>query len=151
MKSKNLTPGYLALAVFLSALAFFSCRKEATGHDSKNDLSEAVMSLSGKKLVGSATIVVEGNESAIVFNNENKLVIIGISKGKPFDTGAINAAELVVSKYGVVVKDISKGAVWLLVNNDDESERKFASLRRFFPSANYSAAVFDVMEINTEG
>ena len=137
------------LTALLGTMAFFSCKKEAAGHNFKNDLSEVKGSLEGKKLIGSITAVTEDNESALIFNNGNELVIIGIPKSESLDAGTIKFAELIVSKYGVIIKDVSKNEVWLLANNDEESKRKFESVRAFFPDAKHNATIFDLIEINT--
>jgi hypothetical protein len=148
MKSKNSTPGYLILTTLLCVLAFFSCKKEDATH-AKKDLNEVTASLGGTKLTGSITIVTEGNESAIMFNNPDKLVIIGLAESESFRAGTMNSAELIVSRYGVIVKDESKNEVWLLANNDEESKSKFEYVRTFLPKAKYTATIFNIMEINT--
>lgn len=148
MKSKNSSPGYLILTTLLYALAFFSCKKEDANH-SKKDLNEVAASLGGTKLTGSITIVTEGNESAIVFNSTDKLVIISLQESESLRAGTINSAELIISRYGVMVKDVAKNEVWLLSNNDKESKTKFEHARSLFSNAKFNATLFNVMEINT--
>lgn len=149
MKAKNSTLGSL-LTTLLCALTFFSCKKEAVNHASTNDLAAVARNLEGTKLTGSITVVTEENESAILFNNADKLVVIGTPKSNSLYAGTIASAELIASKYGVVVKDVSKNKVWLLANGDEESKRKFEAIRASFPQAHYQATLFNVIEINTE-
>ena len=149
MKSKNSAPGYLIITALWCMLAFFSCKKEDADNYSKKDSNEVAVSLEGTKLTGSITIVTEDNESAIMFDNSDKLVIIGLAESESLRAGTINSAELIVSKYGVMVKDVAKNEVWLLANNDEESKRKFEYVRTLLPNAKYSSTVFNIMEINT--
>jgi len=138
MKSKNSGSGYLILTSLLCVLTFFSCKKEATDHYSKNDLNKATTKLNGTKFIGNITTVTEGDEAALVFSSANKLVIVGLAESGILHTGEIKLAELIVSKYGVVVKDVSKNEVWLLANNDEESKRKFEHVRAIFPNGKYN-------------
>lgn len=147
MKAKNQSG--VILAAIVCGLAFSSCRKEAVDSPSKNNMTIAAGTLEGTKLTGSIAVVTEDDESAIIFNNADKLVIIGIPKTKRLYTGTIELAELIVSKYGAVVKDVSNNEVWLLPNDDEESSRKFEHVRASLPGANYKTTISGFIEINT--
>ena len=147
MKAKNRTWGSLIMALLCTLT--FSCKKEAGSHAATNDLAAAARNLEGTQLTGSITVVKEEGESALLFNNANKLVVVGLPECNSLPAGTIEPAELIVSKYGVVAKDVVKNKVWLLANRDEPSKRKFESIRAPFPNANYLATVFNIIEINT--
>ena len=148
MKAKNRTPGYL-LFTLLCAVAFFSCKKEVAGHSSRNDLTVAASTLESTKRTGSITVVTEKGESAFVFESAEKLVVIVVPESPSLPSGTMKPAELIVSKYGVVVKDVSQNKVWLQANGDAESKGKFDALSASFPTAHYGATILDLVEINT--
>ena len=63
---------------------------------------------------------------------------------------SIQSAEIINSKYGLILKDAGNNSVFLLSNNDPESMKMFERVKPFFGNIIQSATVFGVAVVNAE-
>ena len=140
------------IIVLVAVMLLFSCKKGSVETVSvKNNMVEAVKVLDGTVLSGNITT--ESNENAIVlnYNNGNKFILIEKIQGtEPISINSIQSAEVITSKYGVILKDLSNNKIFLLTNNDSESLKMFEEVKSLFGKNLQSATVFGVTIVNAE-
>ena len=143
-----ISPGIITILVALLLLS--SCKKGSVETVSvKNDMVEAAKILDGTVLSGNVTI--ESSEDEIAFNTGNKFILVGkIQSTEPISINSIQSAEVITSKYGVILKDLSNNKIFLLTNNDSESLKMFEEVKSFFGKNLQSAIVFGVTIVNAE-
>jgi hypothetical protein len=131
-----------------------SCKKNAdtVAAPAGNDIQAAAGILNGETLSGNIVTGQGGdNNLVIVFNRGHKYVLIQKIPGIPCETeGEIKSAEMVTSKYGVMIKDDMANKVWLFANNDKESQQKFESVKKQLSGSYVTATVFGTTIINQD-
>ena len=143
-------PGMITVVV--AVMLLFSCKKSSVETVSvKNDMVEAAKVLDGAVLSGNVTTESNENEIALNYNNGNKFILIEKIQGtEPISINSIQSAEVITSKYGVILKDLSNNKIFLLANNDSESLKMFEEVKYLFGKNLQSATVFGVTIVNAE-
>ena len=140
------------ITVLVAVMLLFSCKKGAVEPVTvKNDMVEAAKVLDGTVLSGNVTTASNENEIALNYNNGNKFILIEKLPGtEPISINSIQSAEVITSKYGVILKDLSNNKIFLLTNNDSESLKMFEEVKSLFGKNLQSATVFGVTIVNAE-
>lgn len=140
------------ITVLVAAMLLFSCKKDSVETISvKNDMVEAAKVLDGTVLSGNVTTESNENEIALNYNDGNKFILIEKIQGtEPISINSIKSAEVITSKYGVILKDLSNNKIFLLTNNDSESRKMFEEVKSLFGKNLQSATVFGVTIVNAE-
>ncbi len=140
------------ITVLVAVMLLFSCKKGSVETASvKNDMVEAAKVLDGTVLSGHVTTESNENEIALNYNNGNKFILIEKIQGtEPISINSIQSAEVITSKYGVILKDLSNNKIFLLTNNDSESIKMFEEVKSLFGKNLQSATVFGVTIVNAE-
>lgn len=143
-------PGMITALV--AVMLLFSCKKGSLETVSvKNDMVEAAKVLGGTVLSGNVTTESNENEIAVNYNNGNKLILIEKIQGsEPITINSILSAQVIISTYGVILKDLSNNKIFLLTNNDSESMKMFEEVKSLFDRNLQSATVFGVTVVNAE-
>lgn len=140
------------ITAVLAVMFLFSCKKSSVENVSvKNDMTTAAKMIDG--IVFSGTITSESDESevALNYNNGNKFILImKIPYAESFNINNMQSAEVITSKYGVILKDLSTNKVFLLANNDLESIKKFEAVQSLFDKISQSATIFGTTIVNSE-
>jgi hypothetical protein len=138
--------------IFVTATFFFSCKKST--HEVvpvKNDMVEAARVLDSKVISGNITTQSNEEEIALNYNSGDQLILIEKIKGMGFvNISSIKSAEIITSKYGIILKDAGSNSIFLLANNDPESIKMFERIKPFFSNNTQSATVFGVTVVNAE-
>ena len=140
------------ITVLVAVMFLFSCKKGSVETVSvKNDMVDAAKVLDGTVLSGNVTTESNENEIALNYNNGNKFILIEKLPGtEPISINSIQSAEVITSKYGVILKDLSNNKIFLLTNNDSESLKMFEEVKSLFGKNLQSATVFGVTIVNAE-
>ena len=140
------------ITVLVAVMLLFSCKKDSIETVSvKNDMVEAAKVLDGTVLSGNVTTESNENEIALNYNNGNKFILIEKVQGtEPIRINSIQSAEVITSKYGVILKDLLTNKIFLLTNNDSESLKMFEGVKSLFGKNLQSAIVFGVTVVNAE-
>ena len=140
------------ITVLVAVMLLFSCKKGSVEPVSvKNDMVEAAKVLDGTVLSGNVTTESNENEIALNYNNGNKFILIEKIQGtERISINSIQSAEVITSKYGVILKDLSNNKIFLLTNNDSESLKMFEQVKSLFGKNLQSATVFGVTIVNAE-
>ncbi len=140
------------ITVLVAVMLLFSCKKGSVETvPVKNDMVEAAKVLDGTVLSGNVTTESNENEIALNYNNGNKFILIGKIQGtEPISINSIQSAEVITSKYGVILKDLSNNKIFLLTNNDSESLKMFEEVKSLFGKNLQSVTVFGVTIVNAE-
>jgi hypothetical protein len=140
------------ITVLVAIMLLFSCKKGSVEIVSvKNDMAEATKLLGGAVLSGNVTTESNENEIALNYNNGNKFILIEKIQGtEPISINGIKSAEVITSKYGIILKDLSNNKIFLLMNNDSESLKMFEEVKPLFGKNLQSATVFGVTIVNAE-
>jgi hypothetical protein len=140
------------ITVLVAVMLLFSCKKGSVETvPVKNDMVEAAKLLDGTVLSGNVTTESNENEIALNYNNGNKVIFIEKIQGaEPFSINSLESAEVITSKYGVILKDLSNNKIFLLTNNDSESLKMFEEVKSLFGKSLQSATVFGVTIVNAE-
>jgi hypothetical protein len=140
------------MTVLLAVMLLFSCKKGAVETVSvKSDMVEAAKVLDGTVLSGNVTVESNESEIALNYNNGNKVILIEKIQGtESISINNIQSAEVITSKYGVILKDLSNNKIFLLTNNDSESLKMFEEVKPLFGKDLQGTAVFGVTIVNAE-
>ena len=91
---------------------------------------EAARVLDSKVISGN--IITQSNEGEIAlnYNSGGQLILIEKLKGMGFvNIGSIKSAEIITSKFGIILKDAGSNSIFLLANNDAESIKMFERIK----------------------
>ena len=140
------------ITVLISVMLLFSCKKGTVESVTvKDDMVEAAKVLDGMILSGNVTTESNESEIALNCNNGNKFILIEKIQGaEPISINSIQSAEVITSKYGVILKDLSNNKIFLLTNNDAESLKMFEEVKSLFGKNLQCATVFGVTIVNAE-
>lgn len=140
------------IMVLVSVMLLFSCKKGSVETVSvKNDMVEAAKVLDGTVLSGNVTTESNESEIALNYNNGSKFILIEKLQGTyPININSIQSAEVITSKYGIILKDLSNNKIFLLANNDSESLKMFEEVRSLFGRNLQNTTVFGVTIVNAE-
>ena len=140
------------ITVLIAVMLLFSCKKGTVESVTvKDDMVEAAKVLDGMILSGNVTTESNESEIALNCNNGNKFILIEKIQGaEPISINSIQSAEVITSKYGVILKDLSNNKIFLLTNNDAESLKMFEEVKSLFGKNLQCATVFGVTIVNAE-
>ncbi len=140
------------MTVLVAVMLLFSCKKGSVETVSvKSDMVEAAKVLDGTVLSGNVSVESNESEIALNYNNGNKVILIEKIQGtEPISINSIQSAEVITSKYGVILKDLSNNKIFLLTNNDSESLKMFKEVKSLFGKDLQSTTVFGVTIVNAE-
>lgn len=140
------------ITALVAVMFLLSCKKGFVETTSvKNDMAEAAKVLNGKVLSGSVRSETNENEIALNYNNGNKYIFMEkIQDTEPISINSTYSAELITSKYGVVLKDLSNNKIFLLTNNDSESIKMFEAVKSIFAKDFQNVAIFGITVVNAE-
>lgn len=140
-----------SILIFLVSTLFISCKKNIPGTASAGyNMDKAAKILGTKKISGSLESISIENELVLNYNKGNRFIFIDKLPGSSgINIAPISSADLIVSDYGVIIKDLNHDKIWLLVNNDEQSARKFEALRSDL-IGNYPATkIFGITLVNS--
>jgi hypothetical protein len=107
----------------------FSCKKPANSDaTAKDDLTETAALVKGKVLYGSITSESDANALNLAYNSGRKYIILQKLAGGPNLSVNIPSAGVILSQYGVVIKDLNKNSYLLFANNDPTSIEQFKTV-----------------------
>ncbi len=140
------------ITALVAVMFLLSCKKGFVETTSvKNDMAEAAKVLNGKVLSGSVRSETNENEIALNYNNGNKYIFMEkIQDTEPISINSTYLAELITSKYGVVLKDLSNNKIFLLTNNDSKSIKMFEANKSIFARDFQNVVVFGITVVNAE-
>ena len=157
MKHRNSKPGgsKLSLQLFIAVVAMvflFSCKKGLVNRGySKNDIAEAAGVLDGELMTGNIISKSDKNELAVNYNGNNKIILIDkLTNTECGDIGDIKSAEVMISNYGIIIKDLSVNKTFLFINNDEKSIDKFKAVQLLFRGNLQPVIVFGTTIISSE-
>jgi hypothetical protein len=151
MKSKNeaLKATMISIAIIL-VIGFLSCKKESSSTVHKYDMAEAARLLNGEQLSGRIAVESSENEVVLNYNKNTYFLIQKLSKDELLDVNSMSSAVIVASKYGLVIRDVTKNTVLLLANNDAESKKRFEAIKPLFGNNSPTVPVFGITIVNAE-
>ena len=140
------------VTVFLASGLFFACKKDVKeAVFLKNNLDEIAGTLNGNKISGSLAGSNDENLLVLNYNKGSQFILIDKLPGSQnINLNSIQSAELVTSRYGIVIKDVSNNKILLLVNNDEESIKKFETIKSLLADSYESSRVFGITIVNSE-
>jgi hypothetical protein len=146
----KILPGMVTAVIAIMLLS--SCKKNSVENAAvKNDMVTAAKMIDGAVLSGTITSESDESEVALNYNNGNKFILIAkIAGAESIHINNMQSAELITSKYGVIIKNVSTDKVFLLANNDSESIKKFKAVRSLFDKNFQSATIFGITIVNNE-
>jgi hypothetical protein len=107
----------------------FSCKKPANNEMmSKDDLAETAALVKGTVLFGSLTGESDADALNLAYNSGRKYIILQKFAGGPNLSVNIRSAGVILSKYGVIIKDLNKNSYLLFTNNDPTSIEQFKTV-----------------------
>jgi hypothetical protein len=139
-------------ALFLVASLFVSCKKHVSQATySKGNIDEIAKILNGKNVSGPLKGSSNENELVLNYNNGNQFILIEKLPGSQnMHINSTKFGEVITSNYGVVVKYVTNNTVLLLVNNDEESIKKFELIKSLLKENFESYIVFGTTIVNSE-
>lgn len=143
-------PGMITAVIAVTFL--FSCKKSSVENATvKNDMITAAKMIDGAVLSGTITSESDESEVTLNYNNGNKFILITkIADAESINIDNMQSAEVITSKYGVIIKDVSTDKVFLLANNDLESKKIFDAVQSLFDKNFQSATIFGITIVNSE-
>ncbi len=143
---------FLGTIIVVAVTLLFSCKKNSIDVlPQKNDMSDATKIVDGDLLTGNVTIESDENEVALNYKNGNKFILIAKIPNTPIaNITDMQSAEVITSKYGIILKDLSSDKVFFLINNDSESIKRFETVQSLFTTNFQSAKIFGTTIVNSE-
>jgi hypothetical protein len=140
------------ITVVIAVMLLFSCKKSSVENvAAKNDMVTAAKMIDGAVLSGTITSESDESEVALNFNSGNKFILIAkIAGAESIHINNMQSAELITSKYGVIIKNVSTDKIFLLANNDLESIKKIKAVQSLFDKNFQNATIFGITIVNSE-
>jgi hypothetical protein len=155
MKTKNLKSGgkkiiNLMVVFSLASGLFISCKKEASrGDPQKTSLNEIASILKARIISGEINAGSDEKKLILSLNNGNRFVIIDkLPHVQTFSVPSVPSGAVLISEFGVVVKNSSNNQTWLMVNNDAESIKKFEEVKKLLGGDCQISLVYGTMVVN---
>ncbi|MBO9152221.1 hypothetical protein ACFOTA_08390 [Chitinophaga sp. GCM10012297] len=131
--------------IVLTAIFLFACKKNndtpASGTDP--NIAAAIKAVYGNVLKGKVTVTSDAEGLWLSVDRHTILV----SQLPGFDLDAlsdISSATVVTSQHGLILKDLDTGKIYLLVNADPESARRFDQVAALFPQGAWKNLVYGI-------
>ncbi|SIO00656.1 hypothetical protein SAMN04488055_2497 [Chitinophaga niabensis] len=130
---QTLLPG--TAMCLLVALFLFSCNKDndANPNAGNENLAAAAKAVTGNLVQGNVKAI-SGPEGLILHINDLDILVEKALGNTLYALPDMPSAAVITSEYGLILKDLARGNVYFLVNNDEESISKFNSVASLFPS-----------------
>lgn len=155
MKERNSTSinqMLLSLVIIIISTLTFSCKKNSVDTiPEKSNMTDAAKVISGNLLTGNLRVESNEEEIALDYNNGDKIILVTkIPKTEVANINNMQSAEVITSKYGIILKDLSNNKIFFLVNNDSESTNKFETVQSLFTTGFQSDKIFGTTIVNSE-
>jgi hypothetical protein len=149
--AQKLTITVIALLVAVSGL-FISCTKSVEGStDVTKNMDQIARLLGSRTISGSIAAGRSDGELALNYNHGSKIILIDELAGADhLYVKSMQSADLIISKYGVVILDPSNNTLILMENNDPESIGKFSQVKSLLPAYDDCTRIFGTTVINGE-
>ena len=140
------------ITIVATVLLFCSCKKGSVETvNLNNDMVEAAKLLDGPVLSGNVTTESNETEMVINYNDGNKFILVQkLPSNEQFNINSIKSAEVITSKFGIILKDLINNKIFLLANNDSESLKIFETIKPIFGKNARNTSVFGVTIVNAE-
>jgi len=152
MKARILKPSYGTLLLLATTflMVLMSCKRSADNMNANNTTADDVAkSLDGTILTGNMMMEGDANELMLNYNSGSKIIIISKLKNAEYpNIPNMQAAEIIVSIYGLMLKDATSNQIFLLANNDTESIGKFARVKSILGNRANVVLIFGTTVIN---
>ena len=138
--------------IFLASGLFFSCKKIASVLTPSGDnMDEIAKILNGKRISGSLMSRNDENVWAINYNNGVQFFLIDKLPGaQNFNFNSTQSAQIIISIYGVLIKDVNNNKIFLFINNEKESLKKFEVIKSTLNTNYESTSIFGTTIVNSE-
>lgn len=128
----------------------FSCKKSVNNDmPSRDDLAEAADVVKGTVLHGSLTSESDDHQIGITYNSGQKYIILDKLAAGNTLTVNIPSAGLILSDYGVIIKDESKNSYLLLAINDPKSILQFKAVESRLNGSIQRVLIYGVTVVNS--
>jgi hypothetical protein len=146
---RNITLGISLMAA--CGIIQFSCKKPANSDlTSKDDLTKTAALVKGTVLYGSLSSESDDHEVSLTYNDGQKYIILEkLASGANFSAN-IPSAGLILSKYGVIIKDESKNSYLLLTNNDPTSIEQFKTVESQLSGSVQNSLIYGETLVNAD-
>jgi hypothetical protein len=131
-RQKNSLSAGIMLLLLLAASA---CQKrEFAVADSPDNLTYISTMLEGEIISCNIANEQDTDGLAIICGEGKEIIVLEKIPSKIIEaSGSIQNAELIYSKFGVLVRDTDTKKTWLYPNNDAKSRQRFESVRPYLP------------------
>jgi hypothetical protein len=153
MKTKKFSSSWKEicfLVIFFTALTglFISCKKEAAGLQ-KITLNEIAKILDGGVISGELSAGSDQEQLILSCKSRDRLVIIEKLPNVQINRiPSVSSGAIILSEFGVVVRDLSNNHTWLLVNNDEGSKKRFEGVKKLLAGDCEISLVFGTTVVN---
>jgi hypothetical protein len=125
MKLKKFAFAGLPVVILIGMqVLLFSCNKK-TSDEPAHDLFDFANRLNGEIISGTLNDSQTPEGLWISCESKNIFFLEKSSTGVIVETGHIANAEIMHSKFGIIIRDKDRNMAWVYVNNDPESQEKF--------------------------
>jgi hypothetical protein len=146
---RNITCGLALIAA--CAIIQFSCQKPANSDvTAKDDLTETAALVKGTVLYGSITSESDADALNLAYNSGRKYIILQKLAGGPDLSVNIPSAGVILSQYGVIIKDLNKNSYFLFANNDPISIGQFKSVESQVSGSVQNSLIFGSTIVNND-
>jgi hypothetical protein len=129
----------------------FSCKKSANSDvKANNDLTETAALVKGTVLYGSLTSEGNAHELDLTYNNGRKYIFLARVAGGGNISVNIPSAGVILSNYGVIIKDESKNSYLLLTMNNPTSIEQFKTVQSRLSGSVQKSLIHGVTIVNND-
>src|SRR5215469_15577478 len=133
------------------AVTICSCNKPANSDmTAKDDLTETAALVKGTVLYGSLTSESDDHSVTLTYNEGRKYFILEKLAGQASFSVNISSAGVILSKYGVIIKDESKNAYLLFVNNDPSAIEQFKAVETRLTGSVRNSLIYGSTIVNND-
>jgi hypothetical protein len=138
--------------MLLTGICLCSCKKQIGTVAADQDLKNAAKAIQGNMLTGSILVTSTDKEVVLSFNNGKKFLLIQkLAKEDIQEMNDIPLAAVIISAYGIIIKDINTNKLFILPNNDPESMKRCEAAKSLLRTHIRSVPIFGTTLINAEG
>jgi hypothetical protein len=146
---KNILFGIALIAA--CGIIQFSCKKPANNEMiSKDDLTETAALVKGTVLYGSLTSENDSDALNLTYNSGRKYILLQKLAGGPDLSVNIPSAGVILSRYGVIIKDLNKNAYLLFTNNDPTSIEQFKTVESRLSGSVQNSLIYGSTIVNND-
>lgn len=142
----------LPLIVILVLALFYlptSCTKKASEPAvPTSSLGRIAESLNGTMISGTL-ISLDDEGFMLQYKNESKIFILEkIANVRSETPEHIKNADIIYCQYGLIISDAEKNKIWIYINNDEESHKKFEMVKSKLTGSFRTSVIFGWTKIN---